>query len=108
QACWRTGIPIMGRGDSNLKTPRSAVKTGVKWPFYRFFISRLDAGLAAGAWSREYFLHYGARPDRVFEVPHTVDSDRISSEAARCMTNRGELRRKWDLPEDELVFVFPA
>jgi glycosyltransferase involved in cell wall biosynthesis len=106
QACWRSGTAIMGRGDSNLRTPRSAVKTGAKWPFYRFFISRLDAGLPAGAWSREYFLHYGARPERVFEVPHTVDSDRISGEAARWMEQRGELRRKWDLSEDEMVFVF--
>jgi len=108
QACWRNGTAIMGRGDSNLRTPRNAVKTGAKWPFYRFFISRLDAGLPVGAWSREYFLHYGARPDSVFDVPHTVDSDRISSEASRWMQNRGELRRKWGLPDDEMVFVFPG
>jgi len=106
QACWRTGIPVMARSDSNLKTPRHPVKAGAKWPFYRFFIPRLDACLPVGTWSREYFLHYGAHPDRVFEVPHTVDSDRLSSEARGWMEKRAELRRKWSLPEDDAVFLF--
>ena len=108
QACWRTGTPVLGRGDSNLKTPRHPVKAGAKWPFYRLFIPRLDACLAAGVWSREYFLHYGAHPGRVFEVPHTVNSDRFSSEASGWMEKRIELRRKWDLPEEDAVFVFPG
>ena len=106
QACWRTGTPILARGDSNLKTPRHPVKMGAKWPFYRLFIPRLDACLAVGAWSREYFLHYGARPERVFEVPHIVDSDRISSEASAWEEKRPEFRRKWSLPEDDAVFLF--
>lgn len=107
-ACWRSGTAILARGDSNLKTPRSLLKTGVKWPFYRFFVSHLQAALPAGLWSREYFLHYGADPSRVFDVPHTVDSDRISSQAAGWMPKRAELRQKWGLAEEEAVFVFPG
>jgi glycosyltransferase involved in cell wall biosynthesis len=84
------------------------VKTGAKWPFYRLFIPRLDACLACGAWSREYFLHYGANPGRVFEVPHTVDSERISREASGWMEKRAEVRRKWDIREEDAVFIFPG
>lgn len=108
RACWKTGIPVMARSDSQLRTPRTAMKIGAKWPFYRFFIPRLDACLAVGFWSREYFLHYGAHPDRVFEVPHIVDLDRISTEAADWMKQRTELRRKWGLPENGIVFLFPG
>lgn len=108
QACWRSGTAVMGRGDSNLKSPRSLVKLGAKWPFYRFFVSRLQAALPAGLWSREYFLYYGADPSRVFDVPHTVDSERISTQAAAAMQMRGELRRKWNLSEEDAVFVFPG
>src|SRR5262249_13386820 len=43
---------------------------------------------------------------QLFNVCHTVDSERISGEAARCRQNRRELRRRWDLGEDELVFAF--
>jgi glycosyltransferase involved in cell wall biosynthesis len=82
------------------------VKLAAKWPFYRFFIPRLDSCLSVGIWSREYFIYYGAHPDRIFEVPHIVDSDRISAEASGWMEKRGELRRKWDLPEDDVVFLY--
>jgi glycosyltransferase involved in cell wall biosynthesis len=105
-ACWRTGIPVMARGDSHLKTPRHPVKARVKWPFYRMFIPRLDSCLPAGAWSRDYFLHYGAAPDRIFEVPHVVDLDRISAAALQWSEQRVELRRKWGLSEDDAVWMF--
>jgi glycosyltransferase involved in cell wall biosynthesis len=80
----------------------------MKWPFYRLFVPRLTACLSAGVWSREYFLHYGAQPSRIFEVPHTVDSKRISKEAAYWMERRSELRRKWNLREEDIVYVFPG
>ena len=106
QACWRTGVPAMVRSDSQLKTPRHPAKMGAKWPLYRLFIPRLGGCLPVGARSREYFLHYGAHPDRVFEVPHVVDADRISSQASGLVEKRAELRRKWDLPEEAVVFLF--
>jgi glycosyltransferase involved in cell wall biosynthesis len=106
QACWRTGVPAMVRSDSHLRTPRRAVTIGAKWPIYRLFIPRLGGCLAVGTLSREYFLHYGAKPGRVFEVPHVVDADRISSQASALMKKRTELRQKWDLPEEDIVFLF--
>jgi glycosyltransferase involved in cell wall biosynthesis len=106
RACWRSGTPVLARSDSHLKTPRHPLKLAAKWPFYRLFIPRLDACLPVGDWSREYFLHYGARPDRIFEVPHIVDSGRISSAASALAGRNAELRRKWDLPEQGVVFLF--
>jgi glycosyltransferase involved in cell wall biosynthesis len=106
RACWKTGTPVMVRGDSHLRTPRHPAKMAAKWPFYRLFIPRLDSCLAVGTWSREYFLHYGAHPDRVFKVPHIVDSGRISAAASRSMEQRSELRRKWGLADEDVVFLF--
>jgi glycosyltransferase involved in cell wall biosynthesis len=59
-----------------------------------------------GTCSRDYFLHYGADPQRVFVVPHVVDSDWISAEASRWHKMRGDLRRKWRFPEGDAVFLF--
>jgi glycosyltransferase involved in cell wall biosynthesis len=105
-ACWRTGTPVLARGDSHLYTARHALKRGAKWPFYRGFIPRLDSCLPVGAWSRDYFLHYGADPQRIFVVPHVVDSERISGEAYRLDQKRSDLRRKWGLSEEDAVFAF--
>jgi glycosyltransferase involved in cell wall biosynthesis len=106
RACWKTGTPVLVRSDSHLKTPRHPLKVKAKWPFYRLFIPRLDICLPVGTWSREYFLHYGAHPDHVFELPHIVDSDRIAAEAAGWMKQRTELRQKWGFGEEEVVFLF--
>jgi glycosyltransferase involved in cell wall biosynthesis len=59
-----------------------------------------------GTWSREYFLHYGAPPERIFTVPHMVDSDYFVRESARLLPRREELRKNWGLNKDAAVFLF--
>ena len=55
---------------------------------YRSFIPRLDSCLPVGQWSRDYFLHYGADPRRVFVVPHSVDSCRLVERAVDALERR--------------------
>ena len=105
-ACWKTRTPVMVRSDSHLRTQRSSAKQLAKWPLYRWFIPRLDACLPVGQWSREYFLHYGADPNKVFVVPHTVDDSYFSREADRLRPHRSELRKGWGLAQEAIVFVF--
>lgn len=104
--CWRSHTKVMVRGDSHLRTFRSGLKKMVKALPYRAFVSRLDACLAVGSWSREYYLHYGARPDRVFVVPHVVNESWLCAEAARLQPVRAALRREWGLEDRSTVFVF--
>src|ERR1700687_3863922 len=66
RACWKTKTPVMVRSDSHLHTQRHLLKRIAKRPFYSWFIPKLDACLPVGRWSKDYFLHYGARVDRVF------------------------------------------
>jgi glycosyltransferase involved in cell wall biosynthesis len=106
RACWKTGTPVMVRSDSHLHTPRSNAKQMAKWPFYRWFIPKLDACVAVGSWSRDYFLHYGASPEKVFIVPHVVDDGYFSSEADLLRPHRNELREKWNLDSQAKVYLF--
>ena len=108
RACWNTQTPVMVRSDSHLHTERTSLKRGAKWPFYRWFISKLDACLPVGKWSSDYFLHYGARPDRVFVVPHSVDTDYFANEAQRLESERPSLRANWGLETSTKVLVFAA
>ena len=105
-ACWRSKTKVMVRGDSHLRTARSNLKKVIKALTYRAFIPRFDACLAVGIWSREYYMHYGARPDRVFVVPHVVNESWLCGEAARFQPLRLDLRRQWGLGEKSTVFVF--
>jgi glycosyltransferase involved in cell wall biosynthesis len=106
RACWRNDIPILARSDSHLFTTRNFAKRLAKWPLYNWFIPRLDACLSVGKWSREYFLHYGARPERVFTVPHAVDQNYFAAESARWLPNRNRLRAEWGIDPDSMVLLF--
>lgn len=106
RACWRIGTPVMARSDSHLHTRRIVAKRFAKWPFYRWFIPKLDACLPVGRWSRDYFLHYGARPDRVFIVPHVVDTNCFSRESSTLLPQKSKLRAQWNLRDDCVVFLF--
>ena len=106
RACWRTKTPVMVRSDSHLHTDRSFPRRAAKLPLYRWFIPKVDACCAVGTWSRDYFLHYGARPERIFIVPHVVDVDFFRKEAEALRSQKAELRRKWELDDEATVFLF--
>ena len=106
RACWKTGTPVMVRSDSHLHTARSLFKRIAKQPFYSWFISKLDACLPVGKWSLDYFLHYGATPERVFIVPHVVDTEYFEGESQRLRPQRESLRAHWGLDDSDVVFLF--
>jgi glycosyltransferase involved in cell wall biosynthesis len=96
----------MVRSDSHLRTDRGLLKPIAKWPLYRWFIPKLDACLAAGQWSKDYFVHYGARAERVFIVPHCVDTEYFRNASAQLKEQRPELRESWGLDTGAVVFLF--
>lgn len=100
-ACWKAGIPILVRGDSQLEGERPAWKSTVMRLVYPRFIKRFAACLSVGKRSRDYFLHFGARPDRVFFCPHAapVFTQPTSDEESAA-------RRRWGIPVGDTVFVY--
>jgi glycosyltransferase involved in cell wall biosynthesis len=106
RACWKSRTPVMVRSDSHLHGRRPLAKRIAKRPFYSWFISKLDACLPVGKWSSDYFLHYGAPAERIFVVPHVVDTDYFQSESQRLSSQRNLLRSEWRLRDDAVVFLF--
>ena len=105
-AAWQSDVRVFVRGDSHLRSLRSRPVRLTKLVAYRRFVPRFDACLAAGEWSREYFAHYGARPARIFFVPHVIDVGYMVSESHRLRAMQSELRRQWGLRENSVVFLF--
>jgi glycosyltransferase involved in cell wall biosynthesis len=102
-AAWQSGVKVLVRGDSHLLTKRTAAQRVMKRVVYPRFIPRFDACLAVGQWSREYFLHYGARPERIFSVPHVVDFEVTGSDVDAVRTR---FRRAAGLNADAVTFMF--
>ena len=107
QAIWaakRLGIPVLVRGDSQLATPRSALKRTAKDLLYPPLLRTFDAALYVGARSRAYYRHYRFPDQRLFFSPHCVDNawfaERATGEA------RSRLRGQLGIGEAESVVLF--
>lgn len=108
RACRRAGRPVLVRGDSHLRTARSAVRRAAKYFPYRWLLRNIDAHLYVGDANRTYLRHYGVDDDRLFFAPHFVDNDRFAGAAheARVSGAAKALRTRHGIPENAFLFLF--
>jgi glycosyltransferase involved in cell wall biosynthesis len=104
RACWRTGTPLLVRGDSQLRTPRSLPFRIAKEAFYRAFIPRFDGYLVVGERAREYYKYYGAREEHMYFVPHFIDNAWFRERAADV--DPQALRTELDVGPDTALLLF--
>ena len=107
QGIWaakRLGIPVMVRGDSQLGTPRSALKRLAKKAVYPALLRTFDAALYVGEHSREYYAHFGYPQHRLFFSPHCVDTERFAEQATDAA--RSERRATLGVPPDTPLILF--
>jgi hypothetical protein len=74
--CRRKGIPCWLFGDSNIRCDRGG---WLKLLVVRRIVSWCDGILCCGSLGREYFLKYGANPDRIFYFPYEPDCSLIEN-----------------------------
>jgi glycosyltransferase involved in cell wall biosynthesis len=103
-AARRLGIPVMVRGDSQLGTPRGAVKTAMKRVTYPALLRVFDAALYVGQRNFDYYRHYGYPAARLFHSPHCVDTERFAGSATPQA--RAVLRSRLGIRNDEKVVLF--
>ena len=106
RACWKSHTPVMVRSDSQLQTERSGLHKIAKWPFYRWFIPRLDACLAVGKRSSDYFRHYGADVSKIMVVPHVIDVESFRSQSEKARPLRTTVLSNWGIGDNARVFIF--
>ena len=104
----RHGLPVLVRGDSQLKGPRSALKSAAKYVPYRLMLRRIDGHLHVGRANADYLRYYGVDDSRMFFAPHFVENDRFAAAAADArMTGADvEARHRVTSQENATVFVF--
>lgn len=94
-ACRAAGTPVLVRGDSHLRTPRSPARRLAKRIAYPLLLRAFDGFLVVGKRNREYLQHYGISAERLYTVPHYVDNSwfRVLAENGRATraTRRAEL-----------------
>ncbi|WP_295632407.1 glycosyltransferase family 4 protein [Novosphingobium sp.] len=100
----RAGISVMVRGDSQLGTPRSSLKTLVKSAAYPLFLRQFDAALVVGERNRAYWRHYGYPAARMFDSPHCIDTAWFAERATPAA--RAAVRDRFAIAPDTRIALF--
>lgn len=101
---WRSGTPILLRGESTLRPRRGGA--AVKDVVLRALLRRIGGALAIGTLNREFYRAYGVPNDRIFPVPYAVDNARFLADAERWRASRTEVRRTLGLAADLPVVLY--
>ena len=105
-ACRAARVPVLVWGDSQLRTPRSALKRLIKTITHRWVLRQFDGFLYVGERNREYLLHYGAPEKRLFFTPHFVDNEWFAERASAALHVRSRLRADLGAGSDEMMVLF--
>lgn len=98
------GLPVLVRGDSQLATPRSALKRGAKALAFPVLLRAFDAVLYVGKRSLSYYLQYGYPARRLFFSPHCVDNAWFAERAT--IGEREALRARYGVNVDTTLLLF--
>ncbi len=108
RACLKSGVPVFMRGDSQLRSRRSALLLLLKRFVYPYGLGRYSGHLYVGARNREYLVNYGVPAKRLYFAPHFVDCEyfKISAETAESSGQCSRIRRQYGIPENAFVYAF--
>ena len=77
--CHRCQVPIFVRNDSNIKCDAQLppLKQRAKRLAYRWWMPRVTGIMSMGEYGDQFFVKYGANPERIYRVPYTPDYDQF-------------------------------
>ena len=96
-------IPVLLRMDSNDFRPRSWILDSI----YRVLFSGVDVVLTVGTANARWCRLNGISVNRIVSSPHFVDNSYFSERSASLRSSqRQQLRRRWQIPDDAFCFLF--
>jgi glycosyltransferase involved in cell wall biosynthesis len=103
--CHQSGIPLFVNNDSNIQNDRrmSPAKRWLKARMYGSWIRQVSGVMPMGKFGDQFFIRYGANPQRLYRVPYTPDYD---SFAERDETRLQQFRQKFGLSTGRKYFLY--
>ena len=100
------GVPVLMRGESHLLDERPLGLRLAKDLVLRSLFRLVDAALYIGSHNKASYRYYGMPEEKLFFTPYAVDNDFFRREAHQLKSRRGELRRKFGIPDDRPLILF--
>jgi len=107
-ACRMSQTPFFLYGDSSFPPPESSWRAKLRATFIRAIFRLASGFMNSGALNAAYYRHYGGDPKTFFLLPWAVDNERFVHESRFATGERDELRAKYGIARDRVVFLFSA
>jgi glycosyltransferase involved in cell wall biosynthesis len=105
-SCLRLRIPIWIRHETQDEAfRRPAWKSALRNLFYRLAYAGIDHAFYIGALNREHLLRHGLKENRLSRAAYCTPVS-AGADAARQAKTRLEIRRRFDVNEDEILLLF--
>jgi len=104
--CMLRDLPFFLYGDSNQIPHSYSIRQRFRDRVIRRLFRTAAGFLVSGHHNAQYYSYYGVDPKRFFFVPWAVDNDRFERESRLTESERIEVRRSFDIPQDAVVFLF--
>jgi glycosyltransferase involved in cell wall biosynthesis len=102
-------VPYLLRGESRPDQARAhAAKMTAKHALIRPLVRSAGACLAIGEQNRKFYSSYGARSDRIFFAPYSVETDRFAAAGAIGRARRTSMVKDIGLDPDIPLVLFAA
>jgi glycosyltransferase involved in cell wall biosynthesis len=102
-------VPYLLRGESRPDQRRvHTVKMMAKHALISPLVRKAGACLAIGEQNRKFYSSYGARSDRIFFAPYSVETDRFAATGAIGRARRTSMAKSLGLDPDVPLVLFAA
>ena len=103
--CYRNNIPFWVNLDSNIRSEPnlSALQSLIKRRLYRWWLARASGVLSMGTLGDQFFLKYGADPQKIYRVPYWPDFDAFADCDEVALAR---LQGKFGLSKDRRYLMF--
>lgn len=104
--CLITRTPILMFGDSCTIPPEHGARGRLRALLLRTLFRGITRFMTIGTCNRNYYLHYGADPNRMTSFPYAIDNERFMRMSRLNNEERQDVRRRYGIGPDELVILF--
>ena len=94
------------RGDSHLKNKKKGVSLFFQTMILKFIFRKVEKAFYVGEYNRRYFLKYGLKKQQLIAAPHAIDNSRFAFNALQWELQAEAERKKLEIPEEAIVFLY--
>jgi glycosyltransferase involved in cell wall biosynthesis len=96
-------VPVAYISDSEMRQKRSIWKALLKYPFLRWYFSKIDFFLTVGNANESFYLYYGVPSDKFIRMHFPIDIASYSESYKKRIELRKKIRSLFDIAKDEIV-----